>query len=95
VTGLAGHAFGSWRNRKSHRMWLQEFLPQDVKNIRIMSYGYNTNLIGDTADDRILDYRRELIQQLENARSSAEVRLASGPADHKPSGAVYHALMIL
>ena len=58
-------------------MWLQEFLPQDVKNIRIMSYGYNTNLIGDTADDRILDYRRELIQQLENARSSAEVRLAS------------------
>jgi len=55
-------------------MWLKDFLPRDVKGIRIMSYGYNTNLVGNTVDDRFLDYRRHFIQMLENSRSSAEER---------------------
>jgi len=54
-------------------MWLQDFLPQDVKRVRIMSYGYNTSLVGRTIDDTLLDYRRQLVAQLENARSSPEV----------------------
>ncbi|KAF8542620.1 hypothetical protein BDD12DRAFT_802693 [Trichophaea hybrida] len=52
VTGLAGHAYGSWRNRKTHQMWLKDFLPHDIKNVRIMSYGYNSNLVGDTVGNR-------------------------------------------
>ncbi|KAF8537282.1 hypothetical protein BDD12DRAFT_982249 [Trichophaea hybrida] len=72
VTGLAGHAYGSWRDRGSGRMWLQEFLPQDVKHVRIMTYGYNTSLIGRTVDDTLLDYRRQLVAQLENTRGSSE-----------------------
>ncbi|KAF8540748.1 hypothetical protein BDD12DRAFT_804253 [Trichophaea hybrida] len=58
-------ACGSWRSRKAHQMWL----PQDVKDIRIMSYSYNSNLVGNTGS---LDYRRHFIQMLTNARSSAE-----------------------
>ena len=54
-------------------MWLKDFLPRDVKGIRIMSYGYNTNLIGDTVDDVFLDYRRYFIYMLVNLRSLAEV----------------------
>jgi hypothetical protein len=53
-------------------MWLQDFLPRDFKNIRIMSYGYNSNLSSDS-NNGLLDYRRNLVQQLENARSSDEV----------------------
>jgi len=55
-------------------MWLKDFLPRDVKGIRIMSYGYNTNLIADTVDDVFLDYRRHFIHMLVNSRNSAKVR---------------------
>lgn len=57
-------------------MWLQDFLPNErgCKNFRILTYGYNTQLIGgDTVDDTFLDYGRDFIQQLENARVSDEV----------------------
>jgi hypothetical protein len=74
VTGLAGHAFGSWRNRDTHQMWLKDFLPNYIQNIRVMSYGYDSSLVGyKESESGLFDYRRTFIQQLENARSSAEV----------------------
>jgi hypothetical protein len=54
-------------------MWLQDFLPHDIKNVRIMTYGYNTKLVGNTLDHRMLDYGRDMIQQLEVVRGSLEV----------------------
>lgn len=55
-------------------MWLHDFLPNDVKNIRILTYGYNTKLIGEsTTGETLLDYRRNFIQQLENSRQSDKV----------------------
>ncbi|KAF8543475.1 hypothetical protein BDD12DRAFT_874572 [Trichophaea hybrida] len=75
VTGLAGHAFGSWRSRETHLMWLKDFLPKDIKKLRIMTYGYNSSLVGGTKSARRMsDYRSNFIQQLENARSFAENR---------------------
>ncbi|KAF8541138.1 hypothetical protein BDD12DRAFT_791145, partial [Trichophaea hybrida] len=57
-------------------MWLQDFLPQDIKNIRIMTYGYNTNLFGTNAGHyKILDHQRDLIEQLDSARSSPEEKI--------------------
>jgi hypothetical protein len=75
VTGLAGHAFGSWKSRETQQMWLKDLLPHDVRNIRIMSYGYDSSLVGHdkAAENRLLDYQRHFIQQLENARSSVPV----------------------
>jgi hypothetical protein len=74
VTGLAGHAFGSWRSRETHKMWLKDFLPKDVKNVRIMTYGYDSRLVElKKSEPRLTDYRRNFIQQLENSRSSAKV----------------------
>ncbi|KAF8538748.1 hypothetical protein BDD12DRAFT_841185 [Trichophaea hybrida] len=73
VTGLAGHAFGSWRNLETHQMWLKDLLPHDVKNIRVMSYGYDSSLLGhDKAENRLLDYQRLFIQDIENVRSSVK-----------------------
>lgn len=57
-------------------MWLQDFLPVECgcENVRILTYGYNTKLVGkDTVDDTFLDYRRDFIEQLENSRNSEEV----------------------
>ncbi|KAA8908222.1 hypothetical protein FN846DRAFT_945814 [Sphaerosporella brunnea] len=63
----------SWVDRGSRQMWLQDFLPRDFKNIRIMAYGYNNSLDG-TSDSALLDFRRNLVQQSENARSSDEMK---------------------
>jgi len=55
-------------------MWLQDFLPEDVKNVRIMIYGYDSSLTGPARKDlRLLDYRRNFIQQLDYSRSLAKV----------------------
>jgi hypothetical protein len=53
-------------------MWLQEFLPNDIKGIRIMTYGYNTELVGANTG-RLLDHRRDLVEQIQSSRSSPEV----------------------
>jgi hypothetical protein len=74
VTGLAGHAFGSWKHCETQQMWLKDFLPHDVQNVRIMSYGYDSGLLSQCkAEKRLLDFQRLFIQDIENARSSVEV----------------------
>jgi len=57
-------------------MWLKDLLPHDVKNIRIMSYGYHSRLDAqEGSENRLLDYKRLFIHDIENARSSAMVRV--------------------
>jgi hypothetical protein len=75
VCGLGGHAFGSWTHRESGRMWLRDFLPQDLENLRIMTYGYNSSLKDSkkASEETMVDYRREFITALEDVRSTAEV----------------------
>jgi len=74
VTGLAGHAFGSWMSRKTNKMWLKDLLPYDIRNIRIMSYGYDGQLaVQGKSDNRLLDYQRLFVQDIENARRATVV----------------------
>jgi hypothetical protein len=56
-------------------MWLKDFLPYDVKGIRMMSYGYNCSQDEEPAEINFLDHRRNLLQTLENARRSTPVRM--------------------
>ena len=65
-------------------MWLQDFLPDDISNARIMVYGYNTSLQGYSDYNRMSDYRRNLVQQLELVRNSEEVLSWSLPIDMEP-----------
>lgn len=75
MTGLAGHAFGSWKSRETQEMWLKDFLPKDIKNVRIMIYGYDSSIIGPERNHATLtDYRRSFIEQLGNSRNSIKVR---------------------
>lgn len=74
VTGLSGHAYGSWRNRANGRMWLEDFLPKHFQtNIRILTYGYNSSL-KMAGQHSLLEYSRSFIQDLTNARASLLVR---------------------
>ena len=55
-------------------MWLKDFLPNDFKNIRVMTYGYDSRIISpQQSGETMTDYRRNFIEQLENCRSYAKV----------------------
>jgi len=55
-------------------MWLQDFLPKAVKNIRIMTYGYHSHLTGyEEGGTTLSGCARGLIEQLENSRRLAKV----------------------
>ena len=78
ITGLGGHAFGSWRGSFSTEcpldrpMWLRDFLPQRFPNARVMTYGYDSSLrVSNGAN--ITDYRRGFIQCLRNSRRRCPV----------------------
>ena len=54
VTGLAGHAFGSFAE-KPDKMWLRDSLPQALGNrARILVYGYQSQIKGPNAVTSIL-----------------------------------------
>ncbi|KAJ1323029.1 FxSxx-COOH system tetratricopeptide repeat protein [Microdochium nivale] len=51
ISGLGGHAFGSFKQRGGEHMWLRDALPYDVTLegsdrpiARIMTYGYNSSI---------------------------------------------------
>ncbi len=49
VTGLGGHAFGSFRERGGKHMWLRDSLPKDVKGLRVFTYGYDTTIVNSNS----------------------------------------------
>ncbi|KAM6504800.1 hypothetical protein FSOLCH5_015290 [Fusarium solani] len=74
ITGLDGHPYGSWRGKGNlGRMWLRDFLSKDLPCCRTMIYGYNSKL-SSHGIDTILDYGRELIEELKKVRNSEELR---------------------
>lgn len=79
ITGLSGHAFGSWRSRVStvghpldRPMWLCDFLPERFPRTRIMTYGYDSSL-SQPSGYTFLDYVRDFEQCIMNARRDCPV----------------------
>jgi hypothetical protein len=79
VNDLCGHAYESWITHDTGKMWLKDFLPDDVKGIRIMSYGYNASLYNEMIDIKFLDFRRHSLQVLGNARRLTPVCVLLDP----------------
>ncbi|GES65447.1 hypothetical protein ATEIFO6365_0010037300 [Aspergillus terreus] len=67
ITGLDGHAYGSWQGRGNlRRMWLRDFLSKDLPRCRTMIYMYNSKLSSHGVDT-ILDYGRELTEEMKKS----------------------------
>ncbi|KIM98677.1 hypothetical protein OIDMADRAFT_31451 [Oidiodendron maius Zn] len=49
VSGLGGHAFGSFVSKDHGYMWLSESLPRDMPTARVMLYGYESRLQDSTS----------------------------------------------
>jgi hypothetical protein len=53
-------------------MWLRDFLSKDLPRCRTMIYGYNSKL-SSHGIDTILDYGRELMEEIKKIRNTKEV----------------------
>jgi hypothetical protein len=73
VTGLAGHAFGSWKSRTQNKMWLRDFLPEGLEarqdNVRILTFGYDSALKDSTSTSSIQEFSRQLLDAVHGARA--------------------------
>ncbi|OJD31717.1 ankyrin repeat protein [Diplodia corticola] len=45
LSGLNGHAFGSFKERNGSFMWIRDALPVDLPRARIFTYGYDTSIL--------------------------------------------------
>ncbi|KAK3632633.1 hypothetical protein LTR56_016241 [Elasticomyces elasticus] len=75
VTGLAGHAFGSWAHTR-RRMWLRDYLPHDIqRRARVLVYGYSSQVQGhDTPTSILADHGNRFVNDLLRIRTHAACR---------------------
>ncbi|KAI5839391.1 hypothetical protein DFP73DRAFT_613959 [Morchella snyderi] len=78
VTGLAGHAFGSWRSRERPGMWLRDLLPKDMEDngymARVLTYGYDTTLNGSHSYAGVNDHSKQFLEAVKGARTMDPTR---------------------
>jgi hypothetical protein len=63
-------------------MWLKEYLPLDVPNVRVMSFGYNANVAFGNTTATIKDHAIGLLTSLVDKREEED---ASTPANSEAS----------
>jgi hypothetical protein len=73
VHGLNGDPTRTWTHRKTNAFWLKDFLPQDVKNIRVMSFGYNASAAFGNTTATITDHAKGLLACLIDKREEEDV----------------------
>ncbi len=59
-------------------MWLRDYLPNDVKNVRVLTYGYNSQLQGNEARSSLLSHSKNFIHRLREMRKVTEVSTSRG-----------------
>ncbi|UKZ73695.1 hypothetical protein TrVFT333_001345 [Trichoderma virens FT-333] len=64
VHGLNGKARGTWTDKDSGMLWLEHFLPEDIPDARIMTFGYDSSLMFSQSKGRIEDFARDLLNRL-------------------------------
>ncbi|RYP53694.1 hypothetical protein DL768_001377 [Monosporascus sp. mg162] len=70
VHGLGGHRTRTWQHNDSKAYWLRDFLPSDLPNVRIMTYGYNSAVAFSKSIAGIEEFARDLLERLETARQA-------------------------
>lgn len=71
ISGLGGHAFGSFKEREGSHMWLRDSLPFDLPGVRIMLYGYDTRLHDSRSFQDLETLASSLRPEIETISSTA------------------------
>ncbi|EXL92970.1 ankyrin repeat-containing domain protein [Fusarium oxysporum II5] len=74
VCGLGGHALGSFKEKDGRFVWLRDALPSDIPNARILTYGYNSQLVGSESFQSLTDLGRTLQVDLEGIHDLNQAR---------------------
>ena len=73
VHGLGGDAVDTWTHPKSNALWLRDFLPQQVADARVMTFGYNAAAAFGQSTADVMDHAKSLLSSLIDKRDEAEV----------------------
>lgn len=100
VPGLGSHAIGSWKSPSNNDLWLRDYLPDDVPNIRILLYGYHTSLLGNDYKDSIENLGSRFLESIKAFRadnvcgikSPRAIWLTLWQADRRPIVFIGHSL---
>ncbi|PVH82960.1 hypothetical protein DL98DRAFT_487647 [Cadophora sp. DSE1049] len=69
VHGLNGERLRTWTESKSQKLWLRDFLPHDMTQARVMTFGYNATAIFENTKAGIRDHARTLLLAVVEARN--------------------------
>ena len=69
VPGLGSHAIGSWKSPSGNDLWLRDYLPDDIPNIRVLLYGYDTSLLGSDSKDSLQDLGIRFLESVKAFRA--------------------------
>ena len=73
VHGLGGHWYNTWS--KNGVFWPRDLLSQDVQNVRIIVFGYDSSVVqffGRVSRNQIRDHARTLIADLRRCRKKGD-----------------------
>lgn len=78
VHGLQGEVYRTWEHDNGS-LWLRDFLPADIPNARIMTFGYDSTTAFSKSVAKIEDMALELLNHLSAKRSPAQPGTPSKP----------------
>ncbi|RAO69814.1 uncharacterized protein BHQ10_005826 [Talaromyces amestolkiae] len=68
VHGLGGDSFRTWTEESTKELWLRTFLHKDIENVRIMTFGYNANILRNKAAGNTYSFAENLLAALRRKR---------------------------
>lgn len=81
ISGLGGHAFGSFKERNGQHMWLRDSLPYHLRwehtdrpMARVMIYGYESTVANSSSMQNLEDLATSFREDLSRLASSGRVR---------------------
>ena len=64
VTGLGGHALGSFRAPEGTSVWLRDFAPEDIPGAGFLTYGYHSAVVASDSNQGVRELARTLLDEL-------------------------------
>ncbi|EPE30856.1 alpha/beta-Hydrolase [Glarea lozoyensis ATCC 20868] len=74
IHGLNGNPLNTWTEPKSQKLWFRDFLPKDIPNARIMTFGYDATAAFERSTAGILEHARDLLRCVEETRINEQER---------------------
>lgn len=81
ISGLGGHAFGSFKQRGGEHMWLRDSLPYDLTPkitdppmARVMTFGYDSRIVGSRSTQSLDDIASKLHDSLRSLADDSSIR---------------------